>query len=88
MSQWIFEDAGIDFLGGDGLKYFVTVSDRLTDNLQLKLRARGKYTRNSYAGIYLPESGLTYAEQLGTPVRDFTDARDLWQVSMQIDLRW
>ncbi|MDI6738885.1 MAG: helix-hairpin-helix domain-containing protein [Candidatus Edwardsbacteria bacterium] len=88
MSQWIFEDAGIDFLGGDGLKYYVTVSDRLTDNLQLKLRARGKYTRNSYAGIYMPESGYTYAEQLGTPVRDFTDARDLWQAGMQIDLRW
>lgn len=88
MSQWIFEDAGIDFLGGDGLKYYVTVSDRLTDNLQLKLRARGKYTRNAFAGIYVTESGLTYSDQLGVPVRDFTDARDLWQVGAQIDLRW
>ncbi|MCU0606147.1 MAG: helix-hairpin-helix domain-containing protein [Candidatus Edwardsbacteria bacterium] len=88
MSQWIFEDAGIDFLGGDGLKYYVTVSDRLTDRLQLKLRARGKYTRNAYTGIYVPESGYTYSELPGVPVRDFTDARDLWQVGAQIDLRW
>ncbi|HTY08168.1 MAG TPA: helix-hairpin-helix domain-containing protein, partial [Candidatus Edwardsbacteria bacterium] len=26
MSQWIFEDTGIDFLGGDGMKYYVTLS--------------------------------------------------------------
>jgi DNA uptake protein ComE-like DNA-binding protein len=67
MSQWIFEDTGIDFLGGDGLKYYVTLSDRLSDNLQLKLRVRGKDTRNAYVGI---------------------DARDLWQVALQLDLRW
>ncbi len=88
MSSWIFEDAGIDFLNGDGLKYYVTVSDRLTDNLQLKLRARGKYTRNAYTGIYGSESDYTYAGLPHVPVRDFTDTRELWQVGLQVDLRW
>jgi DNA uptake protein ComE-like DNA-binding protein len=88
MSQWIFVDNGIDFLEGEGLKYFVSVSDRLSDNLQVKLRVMGKNTKYSYAGIYQPESGFYYDDLPGVPVSDFTDNQERWQVGLQLDLRW
>lgn len=88
MSQWIFEETGIDFLYGDGLKYYVSVSDRLSDNVQARLRVRGKDTRYYYNGIYGAESEYSYAGLAGVPVRDFMDSRDLWKVDLQLDLRW
>jgi len=88
MSQWIFEDAGIDFLDNDGMKYFVTISDRLSDNLQARLRIRGKDTRYNYNNIYGPDYEYYFAELPAEVVRDFTDRRDLWKVDLQLDLRW
>ncbi len=88
MSQWIFEDAGIDFLDNDGMKYFVTISDRLSDNLQARLRIRGKDTRYNYNNIYGPDYNYYFAELPAEVVRDFTDRRDLWKVDLQLDLRW
>jgi DNA uptake protein ComE-like DNA-binding protein len=88
MSQWIFEDRGIDFLYGDGLKYFITISDRLSDNLQVKLRAKAKTTMYSYSGIYQPESGFYYEGLPGIPVEDFVDNQEIWQVGLQLDYRW
>jgi 1-acyl-sn-glycerol-3-phosphate acyltransferase len=37
MSQWIFEDQGIDFLEGQGVKWYVAFTDRLSDNLLVYL---------------------------------------------------
>jgi hypothetical protein len=88
MSQWIFEETGIDFLYGEGLKYYVSVSDRLSDNMQVRLRVRGKDTRYYYNGIYGADSEYSYDGLDGVPVRDFTDYRDLWRVDLQLDLRW
>jgi DNA uptake protein ComE-like DNA-binding protein len=88
MSQWIFEDRGIDFLYGDGIKYFVTISDRLSENLQVRLRAKAKTTKYSYSGIYQSESGFYYDGLPGIPVDDFADNQDLWQVGLQLDYRW
>jgi DNA uptake protein ComE-like DNA-binding protein len=88
MSQWIFVDNGIDFLEGEGLKYFISVSDRLSDNLQVKLRVMGKNTKYSYAGIYQPESGFYYDGLPGIPVSDFDDNQERWQVGLQLDMRW
>jgi competence ComEA-like helix-hairpin-helix protein len=88
MSQWIFEDAGIDFLNGDGLKYYVSISDRLSENLQARLRIRGKDTRYNYTGIYGPDFVYYYTELPAEVVQDFTDSRDLWKVDLQLDLRW
>jgi len=87
MSQWIFEETGIDFLYGDGLKYYVSVSDRLSDNMQIKARVRGKDTRYPYTGIY-GNSDYYYEGLPGVPVRDFIDSRDLWTVDLQLDIRW
>lgn len=88
MSQWIFEENGIDFLYGDGLKYYVSVSDRLSENMQVRAGVRGKDTRYPYNGIYGSESEYYYAGLPGIPVRDFTDSRDLWKVDLQLDIRW
>ena len=88
MSQWIFEDAGIDFLEGDGLKYFVSISDRLSDNLQARIRVRGKDTRYNYSGIYGPDFTYYYTALPSTAVEDFTDRRDLWKIDLQLDFRW
>lgn len=88
MSQWIFVDNGIDFLEGDGMKYFVSVSDRLSDNLQVKLRVMGKNTKYSYNGIYQTDSGFYYDGLPGIPVSDFSDNQENWQVGLQLDLRW
>lgn len=88
MSQWIFEDAGIDFLDGDGMKYYISVSDRLSDNLQARIRVRGKDTRYSYSGIYGPDFNYYYSTMPSAAVEDFTDRRDLWRVDLQLDFRW
>lgn len=88
MSQWIFEESGIDFLYGDGLKYYVSVSDRVSDNMQIRAGVRGKDTRYFYNGIYGAESKYYYDGLPGVPVRDFLDSRDLWRVELQLDLRW
>lgn len=88
MSQWIFEESGIDFLYSQGLKYYVSVSDRLSDNLQVRLGLRGKDTRYFYTGVYGPDSKYYYAGLPAVPVKDFLDSRDLWHLEMQLDLRW
>ena len=88
MSQWIFEDAGIDFLEGDGMKYYISVSDRLSDNLQARIRIRGKDTRYNYSGIYGPDFEYYYSTLPSTAVEDFTDRRDLWKIDLQLDFRW
>ncbi|MDQ7799112.1 MAG: helix-hairpin-helix domain-containing protein [Candidatus Edwardsbacteria bacterium] len=88
MSQWIFEDAGIDFLDGDGTKYFISVSDRLSDNLQARLRLRGKDSRYNFNNIYGPDYVYYYTESPAEVVQDFTDRRDLWKVDLQLDFRW
>jgi len=88
MSQWIFEDAGIDFLDGDGTKYFISVSDRLSDNLQARLRLRGKDSRYNFNNIYGPDYAYYYTESPAEAVQDFTDRRDLWKVDLQLDFRW
>ncbi|MEO0078669.1 MAG: helix-hairpin-helix domain-containing protein, partial [candidate division WOR-3 bacterium] len=38
MSQWIFEDNGIDFLEGQGVKWYLALTDRLSDNLLIYLK--------------------------------------------------
>jgi hypothetical protein len=87
-SIWYFEDVGIDFLYGEGMRYAVTITDRLSDAFQVKMRVRGKDTRYHYNGIYGPSSEYYYAGLPGVPVRDFLDSRDLWRVELQLDLRW
>jgi DNA uptake protein ComE-like DNA-binding protein len=86
MSQWIFEDTGIDFLEGDGVKWYAAVSDRVSDRLLVYLKLRHKtsfYYRTGLAereGIHLPGSVEV--------VRDFNGRTDGLGVSLQVDLFW
>lgn len=51
MSQWIFEDVGLDFLYGDGRKIYVTLLDRLSDNLYLRFKFRVKTEMHPHWGL-------------------------------------
>ncbi len=55
MSQWEFEDTGIDFLDGDGTKFYVTIKNNLSDNLQFRLRVLRKDTFYPRTGLYRPD---------------------------------
>lgn len=86
MSQWLFEDTGIDFLEGDGSKWYAAVSDRVSDRLLVYLKCR--YKTSSF-----PRTGLGNSEELhypgsSEPVRDFTYHENRLGVSLQVDLFW
>jgi len=88
MSQWIFEDIGIDFLEGRGVRYYFTVSDHLSPNLQIRFKFRNKASEFPHSGIYRPDEGYYYAGSPSTPVRDFTHLENFYTYSLQLDFRW
>jgi hypothetical protein len=88
MSQWIFEDVGIDFLYGEGKKYYVTVKDRLSENISLRFKVRRKSTSYPHTGIYGSSNEYHYGDDVPVLVRDFTDVRDQLSYNLQIDVRW
>ncbi|MEO0082091.1 MAG: helix-hairpin-helix domain-containing protein [candidate division WOR-3 bacterium] len=86
MSQWIFEDTGIDFLEGDGLKWYLALSDRISKNMLLYFKVRHKVT-------WFPHTGLGNSRGIHYPggsetVRDFVSSDDGFAVSLQLDLFW
>ena len=87
MSQWTFEDIGLDFLYGDGKKFYVSVLDRLSDNLYLRFKFRVKNELYPHWG--LAESGEEYynteGELLENPP-DFLDESSIY--SGNINLTW
>ncbi len=90
MSQWEFEDTGIDFLDGDGTKFWVTVKNTLSDNLQLRLKFLRKDTFFPHNGFYRPDPEDQYHYQ-GAPdetVRDFGDHVTEYGIRCQLDVRW
>jgi hypothetical protein len=88
MSQWIFEDTGIDFLYGDGSKYYITFKDRLSENISVRFKIREKNTTYSHTGIYGSNNEYHYGDGEETLIRDFTDEKDLTSYSLQVDVRW
>jgi hypothetical protein len=88
MSQWIFEDTGIDFLDAQGFKYFVTASDRVADFLLFKLKFKQKLTELAHTGITGPEAGLHYNEPGTGTIGDFTSLQNNYAISMQLDFLW
>jgi len=86
MSQWIFEDSGIDFLEGDGMKWYAALSDRISDRLLVYVKYRQKVSD-------FPHTGLGNAEGLHFPgsneaVRDFVTRNEDFGISLQVDLFW
>lgn len=88
MSQWIFEDAGIDFLYGEGKKYYLTFKDRLSENVSVRFKIRRKSTSYPHTGIYGSGNEYHYGDDVPVLVRDFTDIRDQMSYNLQIDVRW
>ncbi len=88
MSQWIFEDTGIDFLYGEGKKYYVTVKDRLSEHISLRFKIRSKSTEYPHTGMYGSGNEYHYADGEVVPIRDFSDVRNEMSYNLQIDVRW
>jgi hypothetical protein len=90
MSQWEFEDTGIDFLDGDGTKFYVTIKNNLSDNLQFRLRVLRKDTFYPRTGLYRPDpdDAFYYEGDPGSPVRDFCDHVTEYGIRCQMDFRW
>lgn len=90
MSQWEFEDTGIDFLDGRGTKFYVTLKQEISDNIQIRLRLLRKDTFFPRNGLYRPdpEDQYYYEGDPGSPVRDFGDHAESYGMNCQLDLRW
>jgi hypothetical protein len=88
MSQWIFDDVGIDFLDGRGMKYYITASDRLSDFLLLKLKFRQKLSEYVHTGLAGANSGFHFLEPDPEPIPDFTALRNSYYVGVQLDFIW
>jgi len=90
MSQWEFEDTGIDFLDGRGSKVYLTIKQTVSDSLQLRLRILRKDTYFPRTGLYRPDpDDQYYYEGDGSSlVRDFGDHRAGYGINCQLDFRW
>jgi hypothetical protein len=87
LSQWIFEDIGIDFLDGNGFKYYFVMTQRPTKFFLLRLKFKGKHTEIPHSGI-LQSEGLHFANGNPVTMRDFVVHNDLFNVGFQIDFLW
>jgi hypothetical protein len=87
MSQWIFEDIGLDFLYGDGRKFYLTVLDRLSDNIYLRFKFRVKTQIYPHWG--LAESGEEYYNSNGELIDNPSGFYDETTISSgNINLTW
>lgn len=87
LSQWLFEDIGIDFLDGRGMKYYFVMTQRPTDFLLLRLKFKGKYTELPHSGI-LQAEGLHYQDGTALTARDFVVHSDVFNIQLQLDILW
>jgi len=51
-SMWNIEDNSIDFMDGDGYKFYFTLTNYLSDNLQLKIFFKSKYSKLESSSNY------------------------------------
>jgi hypothetical protein len=83
MSQWIFEDVGIDFLSGYGMKFYVVSTQRI-GNLLLKMKFRQKFTTIPHTGLYNDED-IYYPDMPGVHVYDYMNNETNTRVNLQLD---
>lgn len=83
MSQWIFEDVGIDFLSADGIKFFAVVSQKIGSML-VKTKFSHKYTAIPHTGL-LNNTYIYYPAMPGVLVSDYIDRETTTRVNLQID---
>jgi hypothetical protein len=86
MSQWTFEDNGIDFLEGQGLRWYAALTDRVSDNLLVYLKFRHKLSDFNHSGLGNAE-GLHF--QSGSePVHDYVYRDNAFSLTLQVDVLW
>jgi hypothetical protein len=92
MSQWNFEDDTIDFLNGRGKKYYVVVSDRLSPNVQLRLKFRNLDSEQPHTGLLVQKDGDEYGYHYATgeyyKKNDLIQKINLFSLQIQLDYRW
>ncbi len=85
MSQWGFEDTGIDFMYGNGEKIYLSFVERVARNLGIKVKFRWKNT-------YFPHGGLIeqriYNPETGESLLWFEEARKEFKISLTLDYRF
>ncbi len=85
MSQWGFEDTGIDFMYGNGSKVYFSIVERLTRNMGVKLKFRLKNT-------YYPHGGLLgqgiYNPITGNWLTGFSEERNAFSFNLSFDYRF
>ena len=82
LSQWIFEDTGIDFLEGRGWKYYLVLSDRLSHNLLFRLKFRYKLSEFPHTGM------LGAHSEDGIPIYEFIDTRREFGGNLLLIIWW
>ncbi len=85
MSEWLFEDRGIDFIDGDGFKWYLALTDRIGDNLLCYVKVRHKLSQFSHTGLGNNE-GVHYGD--GGAVADFITRDSRFDISVQLDVFW
>ena len=83
MSQWIFEDVGIDFLYADGIKFYLVSSQKIGSML-LKAKFSQKFTQIPHNGLYNNDE-IHYPDLPGLRVVDYTDNENSTKINLQID---
>jgi len=81
-SLWHFEDTGIDFLYGDGSKWFVSIVERLKPNLGLRFKIKDKLTTYPHTGLL----GRKIVDADGNEVYlPFVDQRRVVNLQLSLD---
>ena len=88
MSQWIFEDTGIDFLYGDGRKMYVSFIDRVSDNLFVRLKFRVKKEVYQHTGLDLSGGEYHYEGEPASTIPGFNDEKTSYTGNLQIVWWW
>jgi len=88
MSQWIFEDTGIDFLYGNGYKFYLTFTDLINKNLYVRLKYRYKSTIYQHSDMELQEYPPHFENSDPTAIRPFYDYQNDNAIYLELDLRW
>lgn len=83
MSQWIFEDIGIDFLSGYGMKYYIVSSQKI-GNMLIKLKFGQKFTHLPHTGLY-NDPYIYYPDLPGVRVYDFINNENSTRINLQLD---
>jgi DNA uptake protein ComE-like DNA-binding protein len=87
MSQWIFEDVGIDFLDGRGMKWYLSLSDRISDYILLRLKFRQKLTEYPHTGLLAQDNQIHFRNGEILP-SDFIAQTNQYNLGVQIDFLW